>query len=192
MARACGRETRRAGVAPEPRGDAPVPLGGWAPAARLAGGPPARRGRRGCHVRSGRWRRRRRQQAAELDPWRAARVQSRLAPWSGGVKRRRFEVKRRRFAAAEHTQETLAAAATGAPRSCRSQCGTESDLPQPAELHFAAEHTQQTAGVLTSLNSRLSALRRASGAYFRLVSRRCSSSLLLCFSGCDSIRRVRP
>ena len=42
MARACGRETWRAGVAPEPRDDAPVPPAGWATAARLAMGPPGR------------------------------------------------------------------------------------------------------------------------------------------------------
>ena len=42
VARACGRETLRAGVAPEPRGDAPVPPAGWALVARLVACPPAR------------------------------------------------------------------------------------------------------------------------------------------------------
>ena len=82
VARACGRETWRAGVAPEPRGDAPVPPAGCAPAVWLAIGPAARYGRRGRQRRTRQHALLRRRTALKGREWRRRPA---FATWPIGV-----------------------------------------------------------------------------------------------------------
>ena len=110
------------GYGPGRMRDALVPpawLAGWAAEVRVAAGPPARRGRRGCHLGSGDGSTL--QEMAELGP--AARRGLRGCRSMLGAAAA-AHVKRRRYAAAESTQQAGAKAADGHLRNARAQFGT--------------------------------------------------------------------